>query len=333
MLRRLLKFPPLKNYNTPKIISLKKARRMSTEISEIIWMPPKQIEDLFVKTEGNEFASINAPTAGARVQADVPRGDAEIQLYSLGTPNGVKVTILMEELEELGLAKYDTHNIMINTGEQFNSGFVNINPNSKIPACIVKSTKGTDLALFESGSINLYLCEKYNVFIPSNEEEKAACMNWVFWQMGCQGPFTGQFGHFFCYAPSTAINERDYGVARYGMEVLRLCDVLEKQLVANSSSDDESAVAYLVGKNYTLADIMVYPWVAWLRVGYVHGASGKTANEFLGLDAKYPNVMKWADNIGKRPAVARGVTVNQPWKYETVKPWLQVDGEAGNKKE
>jgi GSH-dependent disulfide-bond oxidoreductase len=282
-----------------------------------------RIEELFAKTEGNQFASINRPTAGAREEVDVPEGIAPLQLYSLGTPNGVKVTILLEELEDLGLTTYDAHTVNIMKGEQFNSGFVNINPNSKIPALVHKKGKGkgediTRIHLFESGSINVYLCDEFNVFLPSHSENpsaRAEIMNWTMFQMGCQGPMTGQFGHFFCYAPADKIEARDYSVARYGMEVQRLLDVMEKHLSNNS-------YLYLVDNEYSLADIMNYPWVRWLRTGYEHTASGIKAGAFLNIESNYPHLMQWCDRIAQRPAVQRGVQVNGWADMSIPKPWL-----------
>ncbi|KNC75048.1 hypothetical protein SARC_12418 [Sphaeroforma arctica JP610] len=195
------------------------------------WTPPSKIEDLYKNADGNKFASINAPTAGARDDVELPKGESPIQLYSLATPNGIKASIMLEELSEAGVLKYDAHKIDISKGEQFHKGFVDINPNSKIPCMLDgEGPDGKPIHLFESASIVLYLAEKYNMFLPSDPRLKAEVMNWIFWQMAGQGPMTGNFGHFMVYAPADKGAARDYGVARYGMEVQRLSDVLEKHL-------------------------------------------------------------------------------------------------------
>ncbi|KAJ3337600.1 hypothetical protein HDU93_000796 [Gonapodya sp. JEL0774] len=208
------------------------------------WTPPKKIEELFAATSGNMFASVNAPTAGARTVESLPVGDAPLQLYSLATPNGQKVGIMLEELAEAGVegAEYDAFVIQLN-GPQFTSGFVGVNPNSKIPALVdTKPLDGKEpINLFESGSIVLYLAEKYKKFIPEDVRKKAEVMNWVFWQMAGM-----------VYAPADKVEARNYGVARYGMEVLRLCDVLEHHLADGRT--------YLLGDEYSIADIMIFPW-------------------------------------------------------------------------
>jgi len=303
---------------------------------QIVWMPPATIEDMYSQTAGNQFASINSPHAGPRNEKPVPCGDAPLQLYSLGTPNGVKVTILLEELEELDLTTYDAHTINIGAGEQFDKGFVAINPNSKIPALVHKGADegGKDLCLFESGSINIYLCDQFKAFLPPTEQaaKRAKVMNWCMFQMGCLGPFCGQFGHFFCYAPGNKVETRDYGVSRYGMEVQRLLDVLERHLSGASDGPDGTdgtdgkQRAYLVGEEYSLADIMCYPWVQWLRTGYEHKGSKTMAAEFLGLQQRCPHVYRWADSIKARPAVERGAQVNG-WTSPHAKPWLVKDEE------
>jgi GST-like protein len=222
------------------------------------WVPPKKVEELFPSGSGNVFASINAPTAGARVQKELPVGHAPFQLYSLATPNGQKVGIM---LEELGI-EYDAHVINIGSGDQFNSGFVSVNPNSKIPSALDKDgPDGKPIHLFESASILLYLAEKYNKFLPTDKRHKTEVMNWLFWQMAGQGPMTGNFGHFMVYAPGDKKEARNYGVARYGMEVQRLCSVLDQHL-ANRK--------YMVGDEYTIADMCIYPWFNQLKVGYKH---------------------------------------------------------------
>jgi len=233
----------------------------------------------------------------------LPPGSASLQLYSLGTPNGIKVSII---LEELGV-DYDAHVVNIGKGEQFQSGFVHSNPNSKIPALLDREGPGGPIHVWESASIVYYLAQKFGKFLPSDPRLQAEIRNWAFWQMGGQGPMTGNFGHFFVYAPPHQIQARDYGVARYGMEVQRLCDVLDKHLAGKT---------YIVGEQYTIADIIIFPWFHALRIGYKH-TSGITAAEFLSVSS-YHNANAWADRILARPAVQRGVTVctnglGKPW--------------------
>lgn len=278
----------------------------------VTWKPPQKVEELFAATTGNKWASINRPTAGPREEQEVPRGQAPFQFYSLATPNGQKPAIL---LEELGI-DYDAHKIRLD-GAQFTSGFVDINPNSKIPAAVdLDGPGGTPVKLFESASILVYLAEKYQRFLPSNPALKAEIMNWLFWQVGGQGPITGAcFGHFFVYAPDDKIETRDYGVARYGMEVQRLCSVLENHLATRT---------YMVGEEYTIADIAIFPWFQQLRTGY-HHSTGVTAANFLSIIENYPNVNAWADRILERPAVQRGMTVCS-WVGEATKPWLASSG-------
>lgn len=227
-------------------------------------------------------------------------------IFVISFQSGQKVGII---LEELGV-DYDAHVINIGKGEQFTSGFVEINPNSKIPALVDKEgPDGKSINLFESASIALYLAEKYNKFIPADPRLRAEMFNWIFWQMGGLGPFPGQFGHFFVYAPGDKIETRDYGVARYGMETQRLCSVLDQYLATRT---------YLVGEEYSLADMIVFPWFNQLRVGYKH-TSGVAANDFLSIE-NYKNANAWADRILERPAVQRGLKVCH-WS-EGAKPWL-----------
>eukprot|EP00798_Chlamydomonas_sp_ICE-L_P004436 gene4436-14572_t len=270
----------------------------------VVYNPPAKVEELFGTTAGNKFASINAPTAGAREQKALPAGSAPIQLYSLGTPNGWKVSILLEELADAVDLDYDAYNVDISKGEQFTSGFVDVNPNSKIPALVDKDgPNGKPIHLFETGSINLYLAEKYKKFLPTDIRLRSEVMNWCFWQMGGQGPMTGAaFGHFFAYAPDDKGAAREYSLGRYGMEVQRLCAVLDLHLEGKT---------YMVGEEYSLADIMCFPWFHQLRTGYVH-KSGVSAAQFLSID-KYKNAGAWADRILARPAVERGLkeTVNE----------------------
>lgn len=272
-------------------------------------MPPATIDDLYAATAGSKFSSINAPTAGARNNESVPVGSAPIQLYSLATPNGQKVGIVMEEL---GL-DYDAWNINIGLGKQFSLGFVQVNPNSKIPAALDKNgPDGKPIQLFESASICLYFADKVKspLSFPDNPRLRTEMINWLFWQMAGQGPMTGNFGHFFQAAPADQVAARNYGVARFGMEVQRLCDVLDKHL---------SDRTYLVGEQYSLADIVCYPWFRGVMSVAKH-SSGRTAREFLQID-KYKNVMAWADRIAARPAVQRGVTVCS--QNGVGKPWLE----------
>lgn len=282
---------------------------MAEAAAAAAWTPPKKIEDLFSKTSGNQFAAINAPTAGARTVAPLPVGKAKFQFYSLKTPNGQKPAIL---LEELGL-DYDAHTINIMKGEQFTSGFVEVCPNSKIPCAVDTDTKdGKPVRLFESVSIMLYLAEKHQRFIPKDPSLRAEMMNWLFWQVGGQGPITGAcFGHFFVYAPADKLETRDYGVARYGMDVQRLCDVLDKHLEGKT---------YMVGEEYTIADMAIFTWFQQLRTGYIH-SSGVSANDFLSI-SQYKNVCKWADSLVSREAVKRGMSVCGWDAALPSKPWL-----------
>jgi GST-like protein len=284
---------------------------------ENIWTPPANIEALFGATAGNQFAAINAPTSGAREEVTLPEGAAPFQLYSLATPNGNKVSILLEELVDLGLLEYDAHKIMIGKGEQFGSGFVSVNPNSKIPSAVDKAPLdgGAPIRLFESTSIALYLADKYDKFSFKNDPRlRQELLNWLFFQHGGQGPMTGNFGHFFVYAPDEKKETRDYGTARYGMDVLRITDVLEKHLAGKE---------WIVGGEYSLADIILYPWYRQITVGYPH-KSGIKAAEFLGIAEKFPNCNAWADRIFARDAVKRGVQVCT-WTSEHTKPWLHEE--------
>eukprot|EP01041_Mallomonas_annulata_P009536 gene9537-19830_t len=282
-------------------------------MSEQAWNPPSKIEELYAATAGNNFASINSPVAGARTEQPLPEGGASFQLYSLATPNGQKVSIM---LEELGI-DYDAHVINIGKGDQFTSGFVSINPNSKIPAAVDKDGPGgQSITLFESASIVMYLAEKYNRFMPTDPRKRIEAMHWIFWQMAGQGPMTGNFGHFMVYAPADQIQARNYGCARYGMEVQRLCSVLDKQLEGKE---------YILGDEYTVADIMIFPWARQVVTGYKH-TSGIAAADFLTV-SQYTNMMAWVDRVGARPAVQRGITV---CSFSGVaKPWLSAPEASG----
>lgn len=242
---------------------------------------------------GGTFASINRPTAGATHEQALPVGQHPLQLYSLGTPNGVKVTILLEELLALGHhgAEYDAWLIRIHQGEQFSSGFVEINPNSKIPALVDHSVNPPQ-RVFESGAILMYLAEKFEAFIPTDRAERTACLSWLFWQMG-SAPFVGGgFGHFYAYAPE----KLEYPINRYAMETKRQLDVLDQHLAQNP---------YLAGPAYSIADMAAWPWYGQLALGALYNAA-----EFLDVQA-YTHVQRWAQHIAERPAVQRGRMVNR----------------------
>ena len=247
------------------------------------------------KESGGQFANINRPIAGPTHEAALPVGKHPIQLYSLATPNGVKVTVLLEELLELGHkgAEYDAWLIKINQGDQFGSGFVAVNPNSKIPALMDHRTD-PPTRVFESGSILLYLAESFGAFLPTSGAARAEAMSWLFWQMGSAPYLGGGFGHFFAYAPQ----KMEYPINRYAMEVKRQLDVLERQL---------SARPYLAGDAYSIADIATFPWYGALVLGLLYGAA-----EFLAVH-EYTSVIRWAEAIAARPAVARGRMVNKAW--------------------
>ena len=245
------------------------------------------------KESGGKFANINRPVAGATHDKVLPVGRHPLQLYSLATPNGVKVTVMLEELLALGHAgaEYDAWLIRINEGEQFGSGFVAVNPNSKIPALLDRSGK-TPVRVFESGAILLYLAEKFGAFLPSDTNERAECLSWLFWQMG-SGPFLGGgFGHFYSYAPTKI----EYAIDRYAMEVKRQLDVLNQRLADH---------AYLAGDQYTVADIAVWAWYGALVKGQLY-----EAGEFLQV-SEYKHLVRWAEQISQRPAVKRGRMVNR----------------------
>jgi GSH-dependent disulfide-bond oxidoreductase len=244
---------------------------------------------------GGQFANINRPVSGATHDKELPVGRHPFQLYSLATPNGQKVTILFEELLAAGQAgaEYDAWPIRLNQGEQFGSGFVAINPNSKIPALVDRSCS-EPLRVFESGAILLYLAEKFGAFLPSEHAARTECLSWLFWQMGA-GPFVGGgFGHFYAYAPTKI----EYAIDRYAMETKRQLHLLDTRL-ANTE--------YLAGSVYTIADIAAWPWYG----GLVRGALYK-AGEFLAVH-EYTHVVRWANAIAERPAVKRGVIVNSTW--------------------
>jgi len=255
------------------------------------YTPPKVWT--WVKHSGGTFANINRPIAGPTHEKDLPVGRHPLQLYSLGTPNGVKVTILLEELLALGHtgAEYDAWFIKIGDGDQFGSGFVKINPNSKIPALLDRSGP-QPIRVFESGSILLYLAEKFGAFLPKDITFRTETLNWLFWQMGSAPYLGGGFGHFYAYAPTKI----EYAIDRFTMEVKRQLDVLDRRL-----ADSE----YLAGDDYTIADIAVFPWHGGLVKGWAYGAA-----EFLSVQ-DYRNVQRWADAVLARPAVKRGRMVNR----------------------
>jgi GST-like protein len=246
------------------------------------------------KENGGAFASINRPIAGPTHDKELPIGKHPLQLYSLATPNGVKVTIMLEELLALGHkgAEYDAWLIRINDGDQFGSGFVEVNPNSKIPALMDRSGP-KPIRVFESGSILLYLAEKFGEFLPTETAARTETLSWLYWQMGSAPYLGGGFGHFYAYAPEKI----EYAIDRFAMETKRQMDVLDRRLATSE---------YLGGKDYTIADIAVWPWYGGLAKGRMYNDSG----EFLSVQ-EYKNVQRWADAIDARPAVQRGRMVNR----------------------
>ncbi|WP_438390159.1 glutathione-dependent disulfide-bond oxidoreductase [Caballeronia sp. DA-9] len=245
------------------------------------------------KGDGGRFANINRPVSGPTHDKDLPIGKHPLQLYSLGTPNGVKVTVMLEELLALGHsgAEYDAWLIRIGDGDQFGSGFVAANPNSKIPA-LVDHSGARPIRVFESGAILLYLAEKFGAFLPTEAAARAECMSWLFWQMGSAPYLGGGFGHFYAYAPTKI----EYAINRFAMETKRLLDVLDKQLANNE---------YVAGSEYTIADMAIWPWYGGLAKGWLYESA-----EFLSVQ-DYKHVQRWADMIGERPAVRRGRMVNR----------------------
>ena len=246
------------------------------------------------KESGGQFASINRPIAGATHDKELPVGKHPLQLYSLGTPNGVKVTVMLEELLALGHsgAEYDAWLIRINEGEQFGSGFVSVNPNSKIPALLDRTDPAHPVRVFESGAILLYLAEKFGAFVPKELAQRAECLSWLFWQMGSAPFLGGGFGHFYAYAPE----KYEYPINRYAMEVKRQMDVLNQRLAAHE---------YLAGNEYTVADMAAWPWYGALAKGQLY-----EAGEFLQVH-EYTHVVRWAEQVGQRRAVQRGRMVNR----------------------
>ncbi len=257
--------------------------------------PPKIWK--WVKGEG-KFAHINRPTSGAIEERELPRGDHPIQLYSLATPNGVKVNIMLEELLEAGVtqAEYDAYTINILEGDQFTSGFVDINPNSKIPA-LIDYSENKPVRVFESGSILVYLAEKFNRFLPSDLTQKIETMNWLFWQMGSAPFLGGGFGHFYHYAPEKI----EYAINRFSLEAKRQLDVLDKQLAKNK---------FVAGNEYTIADMAIWPWYGGVVINNLYEAS-----EFLEVNS-YKNIVRWANELAERPAIRRAKIITKTWGEE-----------------
>jgi GSH-dependent disulfide-bond oxidoreductase len=255
------------------------------------YSPPRVWE--WRRPSGGRFASINRPVAGPTHDAALPVGKHPLQLYSMGTPNGVKVTILLEELLEAGFtgAEYDAWLIRIDEGDQFSSGFVAINPNSKIPALVDRSG-ATPIRIFESGAILVHLAEKFGAFLPADPAPRAECLSWLFWQVGAAPYLGGGFGHFYAYAPEKI----EYAIDRFAMEVKRQLDVLDRRL---------AEAKFLAGDAYTIADMAVWPWYGALADGKLYDAG-----EFLQVET-YTNVRRWAEAIGQRQAVERGRRVNR----------------------
>ncbi|MBN3493663.1 glutathione-dependent disulfide-bond oxidoreductase [Vibrio neptunius] len=264
------------------------------------YVPPKvwKMDD----ENGGQWASINRPDSGARHEQALPVGSHPIQLHSMGTPNGQKVTIMLEELLALGVsdAEYDAYLIKIGDGDQFGSGFVEVNPNSKIPALVDRSGD-TPINVFESGNILLYLAEKFGHFLPTDVTAKTEVMNWLFWLQGSAPYLGGGFGHFYAYAPE----KFEYPINRFSMEAKRQLDVLDKQLANHT---------FIAGEEYSIADIAIWPWYGNLVLGKIYDAG-----EFLDVDS-YKNLKRWAEAIEARHAVQRGRIVNRAWGEE----WEQV---------
>ncbi len=262
-------------------------------MSDPTYIPPKVWK--WEAPSGGAFAHINRPVAGATFDAALPVGKHPLQLYSLATPNGVKVTVMLEELLAAGVAgaEYDAWPIRINEGAQFGSGFVEVNPNSKIPALVDRSVNPPQ-RVFESGAILLYLAEKFGAFLPRDPAARTECLSWLFWQMASAPILGGGFGHFYAYAPE----KYAYPINRYTMEVKRQLDVLDRRLAAHR---------YVAGDDYTIADIAIWPWYGALVLNQVYDAA-----EFIDAQT-YTHVLRWANEIAARPAVQRGRMVNRTW--------------------
>jgi GST-like protein len=262
-------------------------------MSDSTYTPPKVWK--WDSSNGGRFANINRPVAGPTHDKALPVGEHPFQLYSLATPNGVKTTVMFEELLEKGIkeAEYDAWLINIMEGDQFSSGFVEVNPNSKIPALLDRS-ENPAVRVFESGSILIYLAEKFGAFLPTDRARRTETMNWLFWQMASAPILGGGFGHFYAYAPE----KYEYPINRYTMEVKRQLDVLDRQLADNQ---------YIAGDEYTIADMAIWPWYGSLVKNTVYEAA-----EFLEAHI-YTNILRWTDELAKRPAVQRGRMVNRAW--------------------
>ncbi|MFN9034306.1 MAG: glutathione-dependent disulfide-bond oxidoreductase [Alphaproteobacteria bacterium] len=262
-------------------------------MSDAEYAPPKIWT--WNRESGGRFANINRPIAGPTHEKELPVGRHPIQLYSLGTPNGVKVTVMLEELLALGHtgAEYDAWLIRINEGDQFSSGFVDINPNSKIPALLDRSGP-KPIRVFESGAILVHLAEKFGAFLPTEPGARAECLSWLFWQMGSAPYLGGGFGHFYAYAPFKI----EYAIDRFAMEVKRQLDVLDRRLAESE---------FIAGPDFTIADMAIWPWYGAMAKAELYGGG-----EFLQVH-EYVNVNRWADAIGARPAVKRGRAVNRPF--------------------
>ncbi|MBI1404997.1 MAG: glutathione-dependent disulfide-bond oxidoreductase [Caulobacter sp.] len=260
------------------------------------------------KENGGRFANINRPIAGPTSDKELPVGKHPLQLYSLATPNGVKVTVMLEELLALGHggAEYDAWLIRINEGDQFSKGFVDINPNSKIPALLDRSNPDRPVRVFESGAILVHLAEKFGEFLPTDPAARAEVMSWLFWQMGSAPYLGGGFGHFYAYAPVKI----EYAIDRFAMEVKRQMDVLDRRLAESE---------YLGGDAYTIADMAVWPWYGGMAKGLLY-----EAGEFLSV-SEYKHVNRWADTIGERAAVKRGRMVNRPFGEPASQLWERHD--------
>jgi GST-like protein len=256
---------------------------------------PPRVWTWNTEKDGGRFAKINRPVAGATHEKELPVGRHPLQLYSLGTPNGVKVTVMLEELLALGHtgAEYDAWLINIGEGQQFGSGFVAVNPNSKIPALLDRSG-AQPVRVFESAAIVLYLAEKFGALVPKDLARRAECYSWLFWQMGSAPYLGGGFGHFYAYAPMKI----EYAIDRFTMETKRQLDVLDRRLAESE---------YIAGPDYTIADIAIWPWYGALAKGLLYGAG-----EFLDVES-YKHVQRWTAAIAKRPAVLRGQRVNRTW--------------------
>jgi GST-like protein len=271
--------------------------RIETTMSESETYTPPRVWT-WESQSGGKFTNINRPVAGPTHDRELPTGKHPLQLYSLATPNGVKVTVMLEELLALGIreAEYDAHLINIEEGDQFGSGFVAVNPNSKIPA-LLDTTTAPPTRVFESGAILIYLAEKFGAFYPEGPAERAECLSWLFWQMGSAPFLGGGFGHFYAYAPE----KYEYPINRYAMEVKRQLHVLDRHLESNR---------YLAGDRYTIADMATWPWYGALALGKLYDAG-----EFLDVDS-YRHVQRWTLEIKARPAVQRGRRVNRVWGAE-----------------